>query len=430
VRRLRAATGPVHGAVTVPGSKSIANRALVVAALAFGDSTLRNVPDGDDTVAMLRCLSDLGVVVDVREGGAVLVGGTGGRIEPRERRLDARLAGTTSRFVTAVAALADQPVVIDGDPPLRARPMGGLHDALVALGAHVDYGEAVGQLPVTVTGPLRQGGTVTMRGDVSSQFVSALMMIAPVLDRGLRIELTSPLVSMPYVRLTADVMAAFRVDGVKIGERQVVVPVGPYRGTPFDVEPDASSASYPLAVAAIVGGEVTVAGLTADSWQGDIAILDLLSAMGCDVTAGNGTVRVRREPDRQLHGIDVDLAATSDLVPTVAAVAATASTPTVIRGVGFIRAKESDRLGDLAAELSKTGAQVSETADGLTIRPVTGGAGGLHGATLDTHHDHRLAMAFAVLGAAVDGIAIDDPSVVGKSWPGFWNAYDALLGTR
>jgi 3-phosphoshikimate 1-carboxyvinyltransferase len=269
-----------------------------------------------------------------------------------------------------------------------------------------------------------------LRGDVSSQFVSALMMIAPVLDRGLRIELTSPLVSMPYVRLTADVMAAFRVDGVKIGERQVVVPVGPYRGTPFDVEPDASSASYPLAVAAIVGGEVTVAGLTADSWQGDIAILDLLSAMGCDVTAGNGTVRVRREPDRQLHGIDVDLAATSDLVPTVAAVAATASTPTVIRGVGFIRAKESDRLGDLAAELSKTGAQVSETADGLTIRPVTGGAGGLHGATLDTHHDHRLAMAFAVLGAAVDGIAIDDPSVVGKSWPGFWNAYDALLGTR
>jgi 3-phosphoshikimate 1-carboxyvinyltransferase len=414
--------------VHVPGSKSIANRALVAAALADGASVLTNVPDGDDTVAMLDCLRGLGVAVDAA-ATEVAVAGTGGVLRPRADRLDARLAGTTSRFATALAALAGEPVTVDGDPPLRARPMVGLHDALASLGASVERGEGVTGLPVTVEGPLR-GGRVAMRGDVSSQFVTALMLIGPVLDGGLDIELTTPLVSTPYVRMTEAVMRSFGVDGVEIAAGRIVVPQAPYRGTKYQIEPDASSASYPLAIAAVRGGTVTVAGLTRASVQGDVAFLDLLQAMGCDVGSDDVGTKVSRGPGSALRGVDVDMADISDLVPTVAALAVTASTPTTIRGVGFIRSKESDRLGDLARELRKTGARIDDAADGLHIEPVIGGPAGLHGATLATHHDHRLAMAFAVLGAAVNGIVVDDPAVVSKSWPGFWDVYGTLVAKR
>ena len=228
--------------------------------------------------------------------------------------------------------------------------MSELHDALSALGAGISYNEEGGQLPVTVSGPIREGGRVRLRGDVSSQFITALMLIGPMLHNGLRIELTSPLVSLPYVHLTASVMAAFGAE-VDVAEQQIVVPAGRYEAMTFDVEPDASSASYPLAIAAIRGGSVTVAALTTASVQGDIAILDLLATMGCDVTSREGSVTVVRNEAEPLSGIDIEMSATSDLVPTIAAIAVTASTPTTIRGVGFIRAKESDRLGDLAREL-------------------------------------------------------------------------------
>lgn len=426
-RRLRAAPEPVTGTVEVPGSKSIANRALVVAALADGDSVLVNVPDGDDTAAMMSCLDGLGVEIET-DGGVATVAGTGGVVRPRTDRLDARLAGTTSRFVTAMAALADRAVVIDGDPPLRARPMAELHDALAELGATVTDEEVTGRLPVSVGGPLRRGGTVRMRGDVSSQFVTALMLIAPLLEGGMRIELTTPLVSLPYVRLTAALMAAFGVGGIDVGDRLIAVPPGRYTGRRYDIEPDATSASYPLAIAAVRGGAVTVPRLATISHQGDAAFVDLLAEMGCDVETAGDAVTVRRRPEQELSGIDVDMAGVSDLVPTVAAIAVTASTPTTVRGVGFIRGKESDRLGDLAVELAKTGARINDAADGLLIEPVCNGAADLHGATLATHHDHRLAMAFAVLGSAVDGIVVDDPDVVTKSWPGFWDAYAELCG--
>ena len=416
--------GPVDGAVEVPGSKSIVNRVLVVAALADGDSVLTGMPDGDDTVAMLACLHGLGVTTERLDDGppGVLVAGRGGALTSGAT-LHAGLAGTTSRFVTAMAALASGPVIIDGHQPLRDRPMAELHGALRALGVHLEYHEREGHLPVTVTGPLRSGGHVALRGDVSSQFITALMLIGPMLERGLSIALTTPLVSVPYVRLTAAVMADFGVTDVAVDERRIVVPPGRYRGRPYHVEPDASSASYPLAIAALRGGSVSVPGLTAASLQGDIAVLELLGRMGCDVVGDDSGTTVRRDPARPLLGIDVDMADISDLVPTIAAVAVTASTPTTIRGVGFIRAKESDRLGDLATGLRKTGAAVDVTDDGLHITPVAE----LHGATLSTHDDHRLAMAFAVLGAAVDGIVVEDPGVVSKSWPGFWDAYDALL---
>lgn len=431
----RATRPPVDAVVTVPGSKSIANRALIVAALAAGRSTLSNMPDGDDTGALLRCLATLGVAAGPVSGSnteashpaeTVQIEGCDGRLHPTGDVAHAALAGTTSRFVLAAAALADRPVTVDGFPPLRARPFGPLLSALRQLGATVTAHDRDGHLPATVAGPLT-AGRAALPGDVSSQYLSALMMIGPYLAEGLHLELTSELVSRPYVELTAAVMADFGVDGVEVGERAISVEPGCYVGGEYRIEPDASTASYPLAVAAVRGGRVLVEGLSERSRQGDRRIVELLTAMGCTAEDVADGTAVTRPPTAPLVGIDADLADCSDLVPTIAAVAAVASTPSTIRGVGFIRAKESDRLGDLAGELCKLGADVRETPDGLQIRPV-GGAAALCGAHLATHHDHRLAMAFGVLTTVVDGIVLDDPSVVTKSWPDYWTRLAEIAG--
>ncbi len=419
--RLRAAPGPLDAVVDVPGSKSIANRALVCAALADGDSELLGVPPGDDTQAMTKCLAGLGVHVSAERDRA-LVAGTGGRMATGPVLLHAGLAGTTSRFITAVAALADGPVTVDGEAPLRRRPMAPLHEALLALGSDVRTVDGAGRLPVTVSGRLRRGGTVRLPGDVSSQFLTALMLIGPLLEGGLELELTTPLVSVPYLSLTAAVMAEFGVDGVDIGDDRVIVPAGRYRGVRFAVEPDASSASYPLAMAAVAGGEVRVRGLTLASAQADVMFAELLRSMGCRLEPSADALDVRRDRACPLGGVDVHMRDNSDLVPTLAVVAATASTPTRIRGVGFIRSKESDRLGDLSAELGEAGATVIEEEDGLTITPSP-----LRAARLDTHHDHRLAMAFGVLGTVVEGLEVTDPAVVSKSWPDFWAVRDEII---
>jgi 3-phosphoshikimate 1-carboxyvinyltransferase len=407
--------------VEVPGSKSLANRALVCAALADGTSSLHNVPDGDDTVAMLACLRALGVGV-AGTAPEIVITGTG-RLAPEPGAVAfAALAGTTSRFATALAALADVPVVVDGHAPLRARPFGPLHDALRQLGVAVTT-DTDGGLPATITGP-PIGSRVTLPGDVSSQFVSALMLIGPCLPEGLRIELSSELVSRPYVDLTGDVIAQFGGPPVEVGDRAIVIPAGNYQPADVVIEADASSASYPLAAAAIAAGRVTVHGLGSASRQGDARFADLLSEMGCAVSRTADSTTVTRAVGEELRGIDVGMADVSDLVPTLAVVAACAATPTRIRGVGFIRAKESDRIGDLAAELTRAGVRIAETDDGLTIEP---SRATLRRATLDTHHDHRLAMAFGVLSRAVPGgLDIRDPGVVSKSWPGFWDALDTL----
>lgn len=405
--------------VRVPGSKSIANRALTAAALATGRSELTGVPDGDDTVAMSSCLRGLGL--DVHQvGSTVTIDADGGRFASGARRLHAGLAGTTSRFVTALAALGSDPVTIDGHEPLRRRPFGPLHEALGQLGVSVSPGGAVGHLPVTVQGPPTRS-EARIRGDMSSQFVSALMLIGPYLPDGLVLELTSPLVSRPYVELTASVMARFGFDDVTISAERVVVGAGRYLGGPVDVEADASSASYPLAIAAVTGGTVTVDGLGAGSSQGDAVFGRILADMGCALTTTDQSTTVVGV--ERLLGVDVDMADISDLVPSLAVVAAVAATPTRIRGVGFIRAKESDRLGDLARELRAAGVRITETDDGLDIEPSRHLLGP---ARLATHHDHRLAMAFAVLGTVTPGLQIVDPGVVSKSWPGFWAMLESL----
>lgn len=420
VYRVRRADGPVIAEVRVPPSKSIVNRALICAALADGTSEIVGVAPGDDTASMIDCLARLGCGIGVRldDGERIAdVIGTGGQLAPGPMTLDAGLAGTTSRFVTALTALGSGEYTIDGAPPLRARPMGPLHDSLAALGARIEPGERVGHLPVTVEGPLRTADAVVMPGNVSSQYVTAMMLIGPYVPGGLKLWLSSGLVSRPYLEITRSVMAAFGVTDVELRERHVTVGPGEYFATNYRVEPDASSASYPLAAAAMVGGAVSVRGLGTDSVQGDARFVEVLESMGCLVTAAAHDTVVMRRRDTPLRGVEVDMADISDLVPTLAVVATQAVTPTRITGVGFIRSKESDRLGDLADELRKTGALVTVEPDGLLIEPTDL----LHGARLDTHHDHRLAMAFGLLGLVVDGIEICDPAVVSKSWPSFWD---------
>lgn len=429
VRTVRLAEGPVIADVIVPPSKSIANRALVCAALAVGESEIVGLAPGDDTNAMVECLNALGVPVGISTQDGVpvaVVVGTGGALPAGPISLNTRLAGTTSRFVSAVAALGPGPYLIDGDPPLRARPMGPLHDSLHALGARLEPGEAWGHLPVTISGPVGGADAIVMPGDVSSQYVTALMLIAPLIRDGISLGLSTDLVSRPYVEITKAVMESFGATDVHIAHRHVTVAESGYSATRYAVEPDASSASYPLAAAAIVGGAVSVKGLGHTSLQGDAAFCSVLEQMGCIVTVGPTDTVVMRRRDTPLHGIDIDMAHISDLVPTLAVVATQATTPTRITGVGFIRDKESDRLGDLAGELNKLGADVAVDPDGLTITPTDL----LHGARLDTHHDHRLAMSFGLLGLVVAGIEIADPAVVSKSWPDYWEALDAIPARR
>jgi len=265
-----------------------------------------------------------------------------------------------------------------------------------------------------------------MPGDVSSQYITAMMLIAPYVPGGLKLWLSTGLVSRPYLEITRTVMDAFGVSDVEIHDRHVSVGRGEYFPSEFRVEPDASSASYPLAAAAMVGGAVSVHGLGSSSTQGDARFVEVLESMGCLTTVGASDTVVMRRRDMPLRGIDIDMSDISDLVPTMAVVATQAVTPTRITGVGFIRAKESDRLGDLAHELRKTGAEVSVEEDGLLIQPTDL----LKGARLETHHDHRLAMAFGLLGLVVDGVEVADPEVVSKSWPSFWEELGAMPARR
>jgi len=418
---LDTASQPLKAVISVPGSKSIANRALICAALANGTTTLSNLASGDDTAAMIDCLRALHIEINV-EGTVATIKGSAGRPQGGAE-LNARLAGTTSRFMTALAALSAVPSLITGDAPLRHRPMKPLHDALMQLGAQVKSVDQAGHLPVWVSGDALDGGTVSIPGDISSQYVSALMMIGPYLPAGIRLQLTSPLVSRPYVAITASVMSSFGATGIAIGDHTIGVEPSAYTATSYAIEADASSASYPLAAAAIAGGSVKVLGVGRPALQGDAAFVEVLESMGCTTRTTDRSLEVTSSGS--LHGIEIDMADMSDLVPTLAVVAAFADSPTRMTGVGFIRQKESDRIGDLVNGLKMVGCDAVEEEDGILIRPVHESQ--MHGAELSTHDDHRLAMAWSLLALRISGIVIDDPEVVSKSWPEWWDVRSSLL---
>ena len=402
----------IDAVVTVPGSKSLTNRALVCAALAEGRSTITGALVADDTEAMGECLTRLGAGV-AWDDTTVTVDGLGGPPTVAAADLDARLSGTTSRFLLPLLALGTGRYRLDGRPPLRRRPMGPVLHALRDLGARVDEEGERDHLPVVVSGPV-QAGEVTVPGDVSSQFVSALLLAAPLMPRGLRLELRSDLVAAPFVAMTTAVMRDFgaTVDGLRVEP-------GAYRARSFAVEPDASAASYFLAVAALTGGRVSVPGIGRASRQGDVAFIDVLARMGADVDLGEREVTVRAG-DR-LRGIDIDLGDLPDMAQTFAAVAACAEGPSRVRGVAVIRGHETDRITAVVTELRRCGIGAEETDDGFTVEPAP-----LRPATVRTYDDHRMAMSFALLGLRHPGIRIDEPDVVAKTFPGFWDALARL----
>ena len=419
---------PPDAEVTVPGGRSITNRALVAAALADGSSVLEGVGTSDDTEAMVDCLRGLGAHIEVDEAAArATVTGVAGRPQgPAE--VFARLSGTTSRFVTPVAALAGAPVRVDAAPPMRARPMGDLLDALRALGVAVGEEGEAGHLPVTVTGP-PSGREVAVPGTTSSQFVSGLLLAGAALPDGLVVRRsTDRLVSAPYVDMTRSVMAAFGVAVADAPDGALVVPGGGYRAATYAVEPDAATAGYLLAAAAMTGGRVRVPGLPPAALQADAALVEVLAAMGATVrrdSAGTEVTGPAPGPDRRVHlrGGTFDLTAFSDMAPTVAVLAALADEPVEVTGVGFIRGKETDRIAAPVAELRRCGVDAAETDDGFVVRP---GGDGPHGATFSTYDDHRMAMSFALLGLVVEGVAVRDPGCVAKTFPGFFTALDDL----
>jgi 3-phosphoshikimate 1-carboxyvinyltransferase len=405
-------TRPLDAVVRPPGSKSITNRALVCAALAPGESVLSGALFADDTEAMMGAVRALGAAVEAdHQARTIVVRGGGGPVPGAV--IDARLSGTTSRFVLPAAALFRTRTLVDGAPQLRARPFGPVLEALRQAGAKVEELGEPGYLPAAVSGPM-PGGTVHVSGDVSSQFLSGLLMAGPLMRHGLEVELTSELVSVPYVTMTRAVMAAFgvTVDGLR-------VPAGRYQARGYQIEPDASAASYLLAAPLIAGGQVTVRGLGRDSIQGDVAFADVLERMGAAVTRTPDSITVRSTGE--LHGIDVDMADISDTAQTLAAVAVFADAPTRVTGIGFIRRKETDRIAAVVTELRRAGIDATEDDDGFTIVPGTP-----RPAQFATYHDHRMAMSLALLGLRAPGIEILDPGCVAKTYPDYFTDLAAL----
>ena len=415
-RPIETVSRPLDAVVRPPGSKSITNRALVVAGLARGGavSRLADPLEADDTAVMRAGLRSLGVMIDdVDDPWLVL--GTGGHLTG-DTLIDAGASGTTARFLTAVGALADGPVTIDGTARMRQRPLSDLLEALTALGA--DVRSATGSPPVTVSGPLHAGRT-EVSGATSSQFLSALLLIAPMLGEPVEIAVRGPLVSEPYVAGTIEVMEAFGASVERRDNSYLVAPTG-YDKAHFDIEPDASAAVYPATAVAIAGGRVVLPGIPAHSSQPDLAVLDVLAEMGCRITRAEHDVLVESD-GAPLHAVDVDLGRSPDGALVLAVACLFADGPSRLRGLGTLRAKETDRLAALEAELSKLGADVAVDGDTLSITP-----GPWQAAEIETYDDHRMAMSFALAGLRIPGVVIGDPGCVSKTWPQYFDVLDAM----
>ncbi len=417
-------TGPMDGAIRPPGSKSITNRALVCAALADGASTLTGVLDSEDTRVMLAAIAQLGLEVSADwPGRSVRVVGCAGRPPLAEADLYVANSGTTVRFLTAMVSLGEGTFRLDGTARMRQRPIQPLLDALGQLGARAVCELGTGCPPVVVHAGGLSGAAASISGEISSQYLSGLLMAAPGARGPIELVVAGELVSKPYVEMTLAVMGSFGVTVERAGAERFLVPAPrSYKARQYAIEPDASAASYFFAAAAIAGGRVTVEGLSRASLQGDVTFCDCLAAMGCQVEYGADRITVTGRP---LHGIDVDMNAISDTVQTLSAVALFAEGVTLIRNVGHIRHKETDRLSALATELRKLGAEVEEGADWLRIEP-----GRAHGATLDTYDDHRMAMSLALVGLRVAGVVIDNPDCTAKTYPGFFEDLARLSRMR
>jgi 3-phosphoshikimate 1-carboxyvinyltransferase len=415
---------PIDANVVVPGSKSITNRALLLAALAEGNSILENVLFSEDTHWFSTCLQQLGIPVSSElEAARFRVTGRGGTIPAQQADLFVGNAGTAARFITALVALGEGQYRLDGVPRMRERPMGELLAVLQSAGVQVDFEGQPGCMPFTLHSHGFKGGRISLKANQTSQQVSALLMIAPYAQQDTVIEIVDDLVSRAYVGLTCRVMADF---GVQVTQQETTcfhITAGQrYQPRPYyRVEPDASNASYFFAAAAVTGGRVRVEHLSKHACQGDAHFVDILATMGCQVTATDTYMEVTGP--NQLHGIDVDMNDMSDLVQTLAAIAPFASSPITIRNVEHIRYKETERIKAVVTELRRLGASVEEFTDGLKIYPSS-----LRSAPIETYNDHRMAMAFAVTGLKVPGVVIKNPNCTHKTFPDFFTCFFNVVG--
>lgn len=412
--------GPVHRDWAVPGSKSITNRALVLAALADGTSVVENVLVSDDTAHMRTCLEAMGIGISDGAPGELVIQGGRSRLRSPGHELFVGNSGTTVRFLAAVAALVPGEVRLAGDAHMATRPIADLVEGLRALGVAVDC--PTGCPPLTIRGGRFPGGRIPLRADRSSQYLTALLLVAALGDDDLHIELQGSLVSKPYIDLTRRMVADFggHIEEIPGGFR--AHRCAGYRPRGYRIEPDASAASYPFALAA-TGHDLTVPGLGTRTLQGDHAFIELLRRMGAGVQAM--AIQTRVQSGVGLCGIDCDMHHISDTVMTLAAIAPLASGPTTIRNVANIRIKECDRLTATVDGLRRLGQEVEHGDDWLRIIPRP-----LRPATVDCRHDHRLAMSFAVLGAATGAVTIDDPACVAKTYPGFWDDLAVLYPAK
>ncbi len=424
---------PLKAMVRVPGSKSLTNRALLIAALADGTTTLANALFSDDSRYFARALQTLGFDVNLDPNRAEMtVTGLGGHIPASQAELFIGNAGTAARFLSAFLTLGQGEYILDGDPRMRERPIGDLVVALTQLGATIAPSPFKGDVrsegslcpPLKITSSGLPGGKTKIAGDISSQFLSALQMVAPYAQLPVDIEVTSELNSKPYVDMTLSVMSDFGVEVERDGYKFFRIPLTHYqpRAT-YPIESDASAASYFFAAPAICGGTVKVSNISRRSVQGDIAFLDILEKMGCTLEETGPCILVTGQSD--LRGLDVDMRDIPDTAQTLAVVAPFASTPTRIRGIASARLKETDRVHATCVELSRLGVNVDEHEDGLTIYPCDD----FHPATIQTYNDHRMAMAFSLIGLHVPGIFLENPACVSKTFPDFFEVLEQLKET-
>ena len=427
-------THPLNAIVRVPGSKSLTNRALLISALANGKTCLTNALSSDDSCHFAKALQTLGF--DIQLDGAnseMTVTGLGGKIPVKQAELFIGNAGTAARFLSAFLTLGNGEYTLDGDARMRERPIGDLVEALIQLGAKLKTANNCPPIKIIADG--LPGGKTKIAGNISSQFLSALLMVAPYAKSPIEIEVTTELNSRPYVDMTIAIMKDFGVEVQRNDYQSFSIPLTNYKlpstnlqspssnfqpSSAYAIESDASAASYFFAAPAICGGTLRVENISRNSKQGDVAFLDILQQMGCRIKEGDNFIEVTGT--KTLMGVNVDMRDIPDTAQTLAVIAPFASSPTRIRGIASARVKETDRVHATCTELARLGVGVDEHEDGLTIYPCDD----IEPAAIQTYNDHRMAMAFSLIGLRVPGIRIENPSCVSKTFPNFFEVLRCL----
>ena len=427
-REIKPIPHPLNAVVRVPGSKSLTNRALLIASLATGKIRLTNALFSDDSHYFAGALQTLGFDVQLDEVALEMtVTGLSGKIPSQKAELFIGNAGTAARFLSAFLTLGNGEYILDGDARMRERPIGDLIDALRQLGGKL--GATSNYPPVRINASGLPGGKAKIAGNISSQFLSALLMVAPYAKSPVEIEVITELNSKPYVDMTLAVMYDFGVEVQRNGYQSFSIPLTTYRPaslwdhlpiTTYPIESDASAASYFFAAPAICGGTVTIENISHNSKQGDIAFLNVLKQMGCTVEEIDHCLQITGTS--RIEGVDIDMGDIPDTAQTLATIAPFASSPTRIRGIASARLKETDRIHATCTELAHLGVKVEEYEDGMTIYPCTT----FKHSNVRTYNDHRMAMSFSLIGLRVPGVTIENPACVSKTFPRFFDVLDSL----